>query len=191
MPTIIATPAASNANSFETLIEAEAYFATRLSLAGWDDADDKNVLLIMSTRILNAFGRPFKKLMHNKDGDAYYYTRRQWTGVPATTTQSLSWPRIGMLDANGNAIASTAIPQELKDAESELAGQLGETDRTLDNEIIVQGITSIKASSVALTFKEMIQAQVVPDAVWNLMPPSWFTDEIYEPAVMARFEVIS
>jgi len=191
MPTIVATPGAVNANSYETLAEAQAYFDTRLPLAGWDDADDQNVLLIMGTRVLDAIARPLKVFVLLQDSKSYYRTRRQWTGAPATTTQKLAWPRTGMYDANGNAIASNVIPQDLKDALSELAGQLGASDRTLDNDVIVQGLTSVRAGSVSLTFKEMIETHVLPDAVWNLMPPSWFTDELITPAMPALFDVVS
>lgn len=192
MPTIIATPGAANANSFETLVEAQAYFDGRLPLAGWDNAADQNVLLIMGTRVLSAFARPFRTLVRPSNGQsAYYVTRRQWTGSPASSTQKLPWPRTGMYDSNGNAIGSTVIPDDLKDALSELAGQLGTTDTTLDNPVIVQGITSLKAGSVALTFKDMIEQHVLPDMVWNLMPPSWFTDELIEPAMEAQFDVVS
>jgi hypothetical protein len=192
MPTIVATSGAANANSYETLVEAEAYFATRLPLAGWENADDKSVLLIMGTRVLDAIARPLRRFVPAQGGGtAYYITRRTWTGAPATTTQKLAWPRTGMYDANGNAIASNVIPQDLKDAESELAGQLGTSDRTLENDVIVQGITSIKAGSVALTFKDMIEARVSPDAVWDLMPASWFAAEVITPALSAEFDVVS
>lgn len=193
MPAVIdATVGGANSNSFETLVEAQAYFDTRLPLTGWDNADDQNVLLIMGTRVLSAIARPMRNLVKPSNGQAaYYVTRPQWTGAPATTTQKLPWPRTGMYDANGNAIASTVIPQDLKDALSELAGQLGSTDSTLDNAVIVQGLTSVKAGSVALTFKDMIDQHVLPDMVWNLMPPSWFTDELIEPAMTAQFDIVS
>lgn len=191
-PTIVATPGASNANSYETLIEAQAYFDTRLPVAGWDDADDQNVLLIMSTRVLDAIARPFKTLVPAQGGvAAYYRTRRQWTGAPASSTQKLAWPRTGMFDANGNAILSTVIPQDLKDAESELAGYLGTADRTAENDVVAQGITSVRAGSVSLTFKDMIERRVLPDAVWDLMPASWFTDELIVPALQAQMDVVS
>lgn len=187
---IDATVGGATANSYETLVEAEAYFTNRLPLKGWEDAIDKAVQLIMSTRVLDAFARPFKQLVRPTNGAPYYYIRRTWTGAPATTTQRLAWPRVGMYDANGNAIASNVIPQDLKDAESELAGQLGTADRTLDNDVVVQGLTSVRAGSVALTFKDMIETHVLPDAVWNLMPPSWFTDELIIPAYPAQFDVV-
>jgi hypothetical protein len=96
-----------------------------------------------------------------------------------------------MYDANGNVIPSNVIPQALKEAEAEFAGQLLKGDRTLDNDVIVQGLTSVRAGSVALTFKDSIVAQVVPDLVINLMPVSWLTDELYVPANSAQFDVVS
>jgi hypothetical protein len=83
------------------------------------------------------------------------------------------------------------IPIELKWAESELAGQLKKADRTLDNDIIVQGITSLRAGSVHLSFKDNIQPQVLPDAVVNMLPASWFEEEKVEPASPASFDVVS
>lgn len=192
MPTIVATPGASNANSYLTLEEALAYFETRTEVAGWENADDQNVLLIMATRVLNAMARPLTTYVPaNKGVPAYYITRSTWTGAPSTTTQKLAWPRTGMYDANGNAIADDVIPDDLKDATAELAGALGTSDSTLDNDVIVQGITSIKAGSVSLSFKDMIEQHVIPEMVWNLMPASWFTDEVITPEKTALFDVVS
>jgi len=191
MAIIDATVGGSASNSYETRIGAQAYFDTRLPVSGWDDADDQDVLLIMATRVLNASLQPGKSIIYPaKDGVPYYLIRRTWTGVPATTTQALAWPRIGMFDANGNPIPSDVIPQALKDAESELAGQLGLSDRTLDNDVSLQGLTSVRAGSVALTFKDYIERKVLPQAVWDLMPPSWFTDELVVPAIQGEFDVI-
>lgn len=177
---VIATAGASNANSFITLAEYAYYHERRLPLdppvVVTGDIASRNV--IAATRVLSSMIVARKSLRWDKEGKPFYYTSRTWTGVVATDTQALVWPMKGMYDRLGRAIAENVIPQELKDATSELAGQLGNSDRTLDNDIVVQGITSIKAGSVSLTFKEMIQAQVLPDAVLNLMPPSWFTDEI-------------
>jgi hypothetical protein len=96
-----------------------------------------------------------------------------------------------MYDANGNPIPSDVIPQALKDAESELAGQLVMSDTTLDNAVAVGGIKSVSAGSVSVTFKDDIAAHVLPDAVSNLLPPSWLTDELVEPALSALFDVVS
>lgn len=192
MATLIATPGAADANSYLTLAEAQAYFETRTPVAGWENAEDQSVLLMMATRVLNAMARPLVTYVPAKNGmPAYYITRSTWTGSPSTTTQKLAWPRTGMYDANGNAIAVDAIPSDLKDATAELAGALGTSDSTIDNDVIVQGITSVRAGSVALTFKDMIEQHVIPDFVWSLMPSSWFTDEVVVPEKTALLDVVS
>lgn len=169
-----------DANSFISLDEYAYYHERRLPLdppvVVTGDIAARNV--IMATRVLSAMIQPRRTLRWDKEGKPYYYTSRTWTGTIATDTQALAWGREGMFDSLGRAIAANVIPQELKDATAEFAGQLGNTDRTLDSDIAVQGITSIKAGSVALTFKDMVQAQVLPDMVLNLMPVSWLTNEI-------------
>lgn len=85
----------------------------------------------------------------------------------------------------------TFLPHQLKEATSELAAQLLAVDRTLDNDVILQGIRSIKAGSVAISFDNALIAQVIPDAVYNLLVQGWLTDELYEPALRAMFDVVS
>lgn len=192
-PTIDASVGGVSSNSYCTVLEANAYFDSRIALTpDWSSADSAAVLLVMATRVLDALAQPFKTLVPPQGGTpAYYRVRRQWTGQRATATQRLAWPRVGMFDANGDPIPSTIIPQELKDAESEFAGQLLQGDPTLNNDVIVQGLTSIRAGSVSLAFKNNITPQVIPDAVYNLLPQSWLTDELYLPANLAEFDVVS
>lgn len=191
MPTIDATVGGAGANSYETLAEANVYFDERIPINPPWVASGKEAYLITATRLIDSCMSPVKTLIRGADGVAYYRVSRTWTGQPATVTQRLAWPRIGMFDANGNAIDPAVIPRALKDAESEFAGQLLKGDRSLDNDVIVQGLTSVKAGSVALTFKDQIMPQVMPDAVLNMMPDSWFTDELYMPANPAFIEVAS
>jgi hypothetical protein len=190
MPTIDATVGGPGSNSYCLLAEATAYFDERLPLpTPWLASGDMcNRALTMATRVLDSMAQPF--VSYVKDG-AYYITRKQWTGEPASTTQRLAWPRIGMFNRNGGEIAEDEIPQELKEATAELAGQLMMADTTLDNDVAVKGITSIKAGSVSLSFAAGIEAHVLPNAVLNLMPASWFTDEVIDYATQeAEFEVI-
>lgn len=172
-PTIVETPAASNANSYASLVEAEAYVATRLYSDAWADADDaeqKIPALIQATRIL--------------DGSFV------WTGVASTDVQALGWPRTGMLNRNGFPINSLVIPQPLKDAQVELAVQMIIAERTADNDAEKQGIKSLSAGPVSLTFKDkkletdqdlllrgpefLYLSPFIPDAVTNLLVPSWY-----------------
>lgn len=186
-----ATVGGAAANSYETHAEANSYFTDRIPITPPWVASGEEAYLITATRLIDNCLSPVKTLIRGADGVAYYRVSRTWTGLPASATQRLAWPRVGMFDKNGNAIASTVIPQDLKDAESEFAGQLLAGDRSLDNSVIVQGLTSVRAGSVALTFKDSFMPQVMPDAALNMMPDSWFTDELYEPALSAQFDVVS
>jgi hypothetical protein len=192
--TVNATPGDSAANSYETVEEAATYFMTRgaggVAPSQWTSLTDQGAQLVFATRVLNMMLRPQKTLIPAAGSvAAYYRIRRTWTGLPASSTQILAWPRTGMFDGNNNPIDPTTIPQDLKDALSELAYQLAIADRTLDNDTIVQGISSIRAGSVSLNFRAGLLPQVLPDAVLNLMPPSWFTDEKVRPAMPAFIDI--
>lgn len=258
---IDSTVGGAAANSYEAYAEANTYFGNRIPLSPPWVASGQDPYLITATRLLNNFAQARKTFFPGLNGQpAYYRMQRTWTGFPATPTQKLAWPRIGMFDANNNpldiaiqsnSVASATIintgstphrqvtgasvlifndatsvpsingtwtitvidaynfsipltvttagsgarfawiPQDLKDAESEFAGQLLGGDRSLDNSVIVQGLKSIKAGSVALGFKDEIIPQVVPDAVLNIMPQTWLTDEGYVLANQSVFEVAS
>ncbi len=186
--TLDATVGGANSNSYLTVDEANAYFETRLASSAWEESDEQAKALMMATRVLDMMAQPYKQYIAG--ARPYYLTRARWTGAPATTTQKLAWPRTGMFDANGNAIASTVIPQALKDATAELAMQLITADRTLDSEVAVQGITSLKVGSISMTFKDFVEGKVIPDAVWNLLPPSWFIGPKVEYVSSAVFEML-
>jgi hypothetical protein len=158
---LIATPGAANANSFETLEEFNTYLSERLftgTASGASDAD-KERALIMSTRLI---GRWFI-----------------WNGAVWTQTQSLPFPRLGLVNANGQPIPEGVIPQELKDAESELAIVLlnaGTTDPTQASE--TANISKLKASSIEITFKDVkdtLSGKLMIDTVTMLIPLSWYT----------------
>jgi hypothetical protein len=162
MPEIVATPGAVNANSYATVDEAKAYFLTRPSAhwKKWDDADtnDRAAALISATELLDA--------------------TLTWTGAAASPSQALAWPRTGMANRNGLAIASNVIPNELKRATAEFAKQLLESNRLADNAIARQGIESLTAGPVELNFRETEWTEslpsVLPDAVKILLPASWY-----------------
>jgi hypothetical protein len=192
---INATPGSPTANSFLTYAEALTYYEGRLELPAWEDADSPDSLLVMATRLLTSMFAPGHRKLIRQDprSESYYFTAPTWTGVIATTTQRLPWPRIGMFDVNGNPIPETVIPEELKMATAEFAGQLGKGDRLLDNDVAVQGISSVSAGSVSVSFKSsgIDVVKIIPDAVFDLLVPSWLTDALIEPANAALFDVVS
>ncbi len=189
--TLDATVGGASSNSYVTEAEVDAYFLARLPLTPpWADASDPTAAIAMATRMIDAMFQPRKTFIPGNP--PYYLIMRQWAGAAATTTQRLAWPRTGVVDRNGNVISSATIPLDLKYAVAEFAGQLASLgDRTLDNDVSVQGLKSVAAGSVSLSFKETILPKVLPDAVLNLMPSSWFTDELYVPAFSAEFTVVS
>jgi hypothetical protein len=108
-------------------------------------------------------------------------TQIDWTGYAVTWTQRLPWPRYGMFQRVGqNYVNHLLIPEELKNAQFELARLLIHTDRTIENEIETQGLTSLRAGSVTLKFRENgpIGAPVIPQVSWSLLHPDWYVSII-------------
>lgn len=153
---LVATAGAANANSYATAVQGDSYHEGRLFSTTWTGASTatKEAALVWATRILDR--------------------RIIWHGWPKYTTQALQHPRTGLLTNNGVAyLPDTTIAQEIIDATAEFARQLIAEDRTLDYDIEAKGITSLRAGSVALTFKDDASAKVVPDAVLDLIPAHW------------------
>lgn len=184
------TPGSASADTYASLAEFNTYAAARLPALTWFTAAtdaQKEAALRAAARELDAC-----------------FT---WTGTAVDEVQALTWPRNGMVTRNGFAIATTTIPTDLKNAQCEMALQLGASDRLGDNSAFKKGITSLKAGSVALTFSDVQGSQnsnregadiairrkqsdlnyvsdVVPDEVRRLLVPSWFTQNTVSRPVM-------
>lgn len=182
MSLLITTPGASNANSWASQEEYLAYALTKFPLVTWHlsaTSDYIDQVLIAACRLLNV--------------------APNWTGAVSSSTQALTWPRLGMLDRNGNSIDSTANPSDLKLAQCELAAQIGSgVDTTSDNDAVRAGVKSVKAGSVQVDFQaisdtmEAVDVAVrrdaakfnylkLPDAVRLLLVPSWYTESTVRP----------
>lgn len=172
------TPGSASADSYATLAEANTYHSTRRypTLTGWAAASDatKEAALRSAALLLDRM--------------------IDWTGAAVDSTQARAWPRSGMLTLNGFAILTTEIPVELKDAQAEFAGQLVQGDRLSDNDALSQGIASVKAGSVAVSFQnvDMSSAEsadvqlrlkthdlqwaskTIPDVVRQYLVESWY-----------------
>jgi len=168
---LITTPGAPDANSYASIDEADAYNAARPFATSWAalDAPSKEAALTWATLLL----------------DSSFI----WTGAAANPCdQALCWPRTGMFNRNGCAIDPATIPRELKYAQSEYARQLTITDLTATNDAAAQGIASVKAGSVSVSFTSRTPADTValmnqryaylsknvPDAVRLILVPSWY-----------------
>jgi hypothetical protein len=190
---LITTPGDATANSFADVAYFRAFHVTRYPQIKWiATAVDAVVeaLLIMAGRGLN--------------------NNLAWTGSAVDAVQAMTWPRVGMLTRNGFSIATSgadSIPNDLKNAQCELAGQMGAKDLVSDNDAALKGIASVKAGSVAVAFQNMdtsspdavdmmlrrmgsefnYLSSEIPGEVRRLLVPSWFE----QPTIVrkALFEV--
>lgn len=154
MPVVVdATPGSPTANSYATLAEANSYHETHPHASAWAGTEDaKNRALVTATRLLDENFR--------------------WFGWPATSNvQVLGFPRSGLYYRDGwRAIPVTVIPQELKDATSELARHLLTSDVTAESDIDTQGITALTAGPVSLQFSGAAKVgSIVPPQVVRMV----------------------
>jgi len=95
----------TDSNSYVTVTEADDVLVEDIALgaATWNllDEDNKEEFLIVATRFLEV--------------------RFRWYGLPTVAGQSLQWPRTKNFDDKGDLINPGTIPQQLKDAQIELA----------------------------------------------------------------------
>ena len=161
-----ATAGSASANTYATLVQADAYHDDRLPVGsvwiGASDATDssdakKNKALLMATRSIDDFV--------------------VWEGWVVDDTQVLLWPRQGLTDHTGiYQLSTTVIPTELIHATAELGRQLlANIGRTDDSDVETLGITRLKAGAVDMTFSDDVKAKVIPDLVAHLIPPHWYS----------------
>lgn len=151
------TAGGASANAYCTQAFADQYHLDRPAPSvAWStySSDQKNSAILWATKLLDALW--------------------EWCGWPVSNTQALAWPRSGLMNRNKNAsLSTTAIPNEIQQATAEFARQLLAADRAADSDIETQGIRSITAGPVSLSFKDTVYAKVVPDAVQSLIPIEW------------------
>ena len=161
--TVVATPGAADANSFATVAEITAYYEARVPIEvadEWVEAtpNEKAAAAVMATLWITSL--------------------IEWTGYPTSTTQSLPWPRTGMLKRSElEYVPDTEVPQEVKNLQAELARVLLGTDRLSENDIQANAITYLRAGPVTLKFSDTKSASglgVIPEPFFNLLVPSWY-----------------
>ena len=153
---LVITAGSATANAYVSLVVAEQYHLDRPAVGlTWTAASDaqKNAAILWATKLL----------------DSLY----DWTGYVVSSTQALLWPRYGMWYPSGYYVPSDIIPVQLQQATAEYARQLLVSDRAGDSDIETQGISSISAGPVSISFTDSVHAKVIPDAVYNLLPPEW------------------
>jgi len=155
----------TGANTYISLADAESYMEGRLHTTTWDDAADpnKNAALVQATRILGRYVN--------------------WLGWPTDTDQALAWPRWGICydgvrywQCTGQylpvedtySFSSDEIPQEIKDAQCELALHLlgSDTQAVPDT----AGFRSIEVEgAVSLEIDKKDRTAMIPMHVWRMV----------------------
>jgi hypothetical protein len=151
--TIDATVGGPNSNSYPTLEEAEAYFATRMPApTKWaatpaPSNDDKSKALITATRITDLLA--------------------DWKGSVASDTQARMWPRDDMEESKGLDMDNDIIPDELKYAIYEFAEVLLGTDKTVD--LSSMGLSELGVGPIKIKFSDNAPPvrKVLPDITWD------------------------
>jgi len=146
-----ATLGASDANSYVTITEANAYFIDRMHSSSWEDVDNPSALLISASQMLD------------------WYIK--WKGTKTTTTQFMQWPRTGALRPDGTEIDDDVLPSEVKTATFELAFANITDDRTLEDPLA--GIGQLKAGSLMIKAgaekPNQTNAEVIPTHIRRIL----------------------
>ena len=87
--------------------------------------------------------------------------------------QRLQMPRYGLYDRdNEYYLDPDKLAEELQHATAEYAGQLGEPNRTADDDVETASIKGIRAGKVDLKFDKP-EAKPLPDSVFYMLPSNW------------------
>ena len=149
-----ATLGASDANSYVTRAEADAYMANRAFVsARWAafTASVKEQFLITASQMID-----------------WYLS---WKGDKAEETQSMEWPRLDAIRKSGYEILETELPSEVKVAVYEMAISLFDADRTEDDPLA--GIGQLKVSSLMIKagpeYPNQTTKKVIPEKVKKIL----------------------
>lgn len=149
---IDATEGGSAANSYITEAEADAYFTGRLNSEGYTGATQPIQEQALRTATI------------------FLDSRIRWIGdiKDQTTPQALAWPRVYDIDATTPEdilVLGQAIPQDLKNAQAELALYLIDNDEPADS----NSLDAIKVGSLSIDFNEFKTEQLIPDTIWSMV----------------------
>lgn len=142
------TVSGPDADSYVTLIEADAYIDARLNVTGWPTTDAlKEKALKMATIRLD---------------------EEHFAGSKATLAQRLRWPRFGTSDRDGHTIDGDVIPRLLKEAQIELALALAGSDLLADSGL--EGFEQVKIGPIDIKIRQIPQG-LLPDVVKRRLSP--------------------
>lgn len=137
------------ANAYVSVTDADDILVTNIHATAWQakTTPEKEKLLAWATRLLD--------------------TKATWYGTKTYETSGLRWPRTGVTDRDGVALADDEIPQRLKEATAEMARALVEVDRTTERS--QDALKALKVDVVELEFDSNYRLPQVPKTVWEIL----------------------
>lgn len=171
---IVHTAGDPGANSFESLAEFKDFIATRhpdptpkgvtrpdfLTILEGDTLDD-----VLSVKLAASASTICISLIFN--------------GVITFPTQALCFPRTGLLDREGRNVDPLTNPREIKSCQSELGILYFQgSDTFAANVAQALGVKSVKASSVAVEFQEVVSSVELTDRDIALTDPAMIYSRI-------------
>ena len=134
---LIAIVGATNANSYVTVLEAGTYLwssVPRGKQRPWQEAtvEEKETMLITATRLIDRMV--------------------SWHSISADTDQALAWPMSNAKTRKGSPIDNDVIPDDIKNATTEYALALLETQGTFSGGIA--DLASFTDGNVSMTFRD-------------------------------------
>ena len=91
----------------------------------------------------------------------------QWAGTKSSESQSLRWPREGVVGVDGFAIADNIHPTWLQDATANYAYFLSQKNRTAED--ATKGFKKLKAGSLFMEIDKYDRTGTMPSIVWNMI----------------------
>ena len=139
----------SNANSYISLADADAYFTNRLGASAWYVASQevKAQGLITASRLL--------------DQEVI------WRGDLAVTTSALRWPRNYVYNGEGVLLDNDSVPTAVKNATCELALWLMAEDRFVERSGI--GLKRLKVDVIELEFDKYDKKDLIPNFIRRML----------------------
>ncbi len=145
-----ATVGGASTNSYVTVSEANSYFADRSHADAWEDEENQAAALVTASQAID-----------------WYVT---WKGQRATGTQSMDWPRVGVLDKVGTEYPLDVIPQDVKTATYEMALASLDADRMADSDLA--GLSEVRAASLMIKTDDGLyntKPDTIPDHIWKIL----------------------
>ena len=142
---LVTTPGAVDADTYASLAEAVAYVGTLTFAGKWPSGEPAQEALL-------------KQAARKMDTLSFKGTR-----AASAEAQALAFPRAGLVDRDGYAIASNVVPRAVKTAQIELALWLAKKDRTAD-----PSPSTLKVGSLEISGSSR---QAFPDHVMAILAP--------------------